>query len=100
MRKPKKQYAIARPYVPVGEYLAKMRAKAGLTQRAVAEKLGYSSAQFISNFECGMSLPPLRKLKLMIEIYDADPNTLLRLVMAAESALFLAAVKPEKRARA
>ena len=32
--------------------------------------LNYSSAQFISNFERGLALPPIKKLKKLIKIYD------------------------------
>lgn len=41
-----------------GKMLRKLRLKAGLTQRAISSRFGWSSAQFVSNWERGVSLPP------------------------------------------
>ena len=38
----------------LGDYLQSKRMKVGLSQGDVATKLGYSSPQFISNFERGL----------------------------------------------
>lgn len=46
----------------VGKFLRDKRVKAGLTQWDVAHHLEYSTAQFISNWERGVSLPPLDSL--------------------------------------
>ena len=61
-----KEYVLTRNYVALGQYLQDMRIRAEMTQREVSVKLGYSSAQFISNFERGISSPPLKKLKDLI----------------------------------
>jgi transcriptional regulator with XRE-family HTH domain len=42
----------------VGKFLKDKRVKANLTQWDVASHLKYSTAQFISNWERGVSLPP------------------------------------------
>ena len=47
----------------LGPFLKKARSKMGLSQRDVADKLGYTSPQFISNVERGLCSPPLKKLK-------------------------------------
>ena len=60
----KKRYALTRNFFEFGEYLKEKRVAADLTQKEVAEKIGYSSAQYISNFERGIALPPLSKLKM------------------------------------
>lgn len=75
----KKQYALPRNYSPVGQFLREGRLKAGLTQRTVSLKLGYSSAQFISNFECGVSTPPLKKMKELVSMYRLDIERLIEL---------------------
>lgn len=49
--------------------LKEMREKAGLTQMQVAEALGYSSAQFISNWEAGKARPPLKTLPRLAKMY-------------------------------
>jgi transcriptional regulator with XRE-family HTH domain len=43
----------------VGNFLKNLRQKSGLTQQQLASKLSYSTAQFVSNWERGISLPPL-----------------------------------------
>jgi hypothetical protein len=48
---------------PWGEYLSEARKKANLTQREVSLDLDYSSAQFISNFECRVAVPPLKSAR-------------------------------------
>jgi transcriptional regulator with XRE-family HTH domain len=80
------EYILPRPYVQVGEYLQKNRLRAGLTQRSVSDKLGYSSPQFISNFERGIALPPLPKLKVLIDLYKIDQRTLIKLILETERA--------------
>lgn len=39
-------------------YLRLLRSSAGLSQGDVAKTMGYSSAQFVSNWERGLSVPP------------------------------------------
>ncbi len=46
----------------VGLFLKHKRETAKLTQHEVAESLGYSTPQFVSNWERGISLPPRDKL--------------------------------------
>jgi len=46
-----------------GEKLRKLRESKGLTQRELAEKLGYSSNSYISDVEKGVFIPPKDKLK-------------------------------------
>jgi len=46
-----------------GEKLRKLREKKGLTQKELAEKLGYSSNSYISDIEKGKFLPSEEKLK-------------------------------------
>ncbi len=65
----------------LGDFLQSKRVKAGLSQGDVATKLGYSSPQFISNFERGLCAPPLNKLKLLVQLYDLNGDEVLRLMM-------------------
>ncbi len=88
-----KNYRIARNYLQVGEYLKELRRKAGLTQREVSLALGYSSAQFISNFERGIVLPPLKKMKVLHEMYRGDVNQLINLTISAERMILAEALK-------
>jgi transcriptional regulator with XRE-family HTH domain len=89
----KKSYLIPRPYVTVGDHLSKRREAKGLTQREVSLKLGYSSAQFVSNFERGIALPPLKKLRVLIKLYDMNVHEVMEMILASEKAKLLDALK-------
>lgn len=65
----------------LGDFLQSKRVKAGLSQGDVATKLGYSSPQFISNFERGLCAPPLNKLKMLVQLYDLAGEEVLKLMM-------------------
>ncbi|MGZ3652458.1 MAG: helix-turn-helix domain-containing protein [Bdellovibrionota bacterium] len=98
-----REYALTRNYVALGEYLQEMRVKAGLTQREVSLELGYSSAQFISNFERGISSPPLKKLKELIRMYRMPVEKVMGLVLEGEREVLVAALRsqgPGRRAGA
>lgn len=56
----------------LGRFIKEKRAAAGLTQSQVAKKLGYS-AQFITNWERGISNPPPVVLKKMSTILKVPP---------------------------
>lgn len=80
----KKKLKIKRPFTQFGEYLQAKRTKAGLTQRDVSNVLGYSSAQFISNFERGIAVPPLKKLKVLVKMYDMAVPEVTDMLLEAE----------------
>lgn len=60
--------------VEYGEYLQNLRVGAGLSQGDVSEKLGYSTPQFISNWERGVSKPPVTALKQLAKLYNKTPD--------------------------
>lgn len=55
-----------------GKMLQKAREKAGLTQADVAKTFNYSTAQFISNWERGISYPPYHILRKLCSMYQID----------------------------
>ena len=57
----------------LGDFLRKCRDFQGMTQRYVADQLGYSTPQFISNWERGLASPPPEVLPAIIKIYDIPP---------------------------
>lgn len=63
-------------YTSMGHELKKLRIKSGLKQKEVAEQLGYTSPQFISNWERGISSPPVKTLKQLASIYKTNPDKL------------------------
>jgi transcriptional regulator with XRE-family HTH domain len=54
---------------PLAQYLKKCREKAGYSQTQVSAKLGYTSPQFISNWERGLSHPPVKSLNKLAKLY-------------------------------
>jgi transcriptional regulator with XRE-family HTH domain len=98
-RKMQKDYVLPRKYVTVGNYLAEARDKAGLTQREVSLALGYSSAQFISNFERGIAVPPLKKLKILMKLYDIRVDTVVEMILDAEREIMSSVLEPKVRKR-
>lgn len=62
-------------------FLKKNRKKMNLTQWEVAERLGYSTLQFVSNWECGRSSPPLATCKTLCKIFEIDKNKMYQMLM-------------------
>lgn len=93
MAKKAKKYAIARSYEKLGAYLAEKRLSAGLSQREVSVALGYSSAQFISNFERGIASPPLKKMKILSKMYKLPVKEVVDLMIEAERNIVVTALR-------
>ncbi|MGZ3744908.1 MAG: helix-turn-helix domain-containing protein [Pseudobdellovibrionaceae bacterium] len=60
----------------LAEFLRKKRIESGFSQLNVAKKLGYTSPQFISNWERGLSSPPIPTLRKLTELYQISPDLL------------------------
>lgn len=63
------------------------RLKAGLSQAETADKLGYSTPQFISNWERGVSRPPIRSLKKLASLYKMSAEGLFEEILKEELAI-------------
>jgi transcriptional regulator with XRE-family HTH domain len=61
------------------DILKTAREKKGYSQSKLAKILGYSSGQFISNWERGQSYPPVDRLAKMSLIFDLDHEELIKL---------------------
>lgn len=68
-------------YRELSEYLKAKREAKGLTQRELAEKLGYTSAQFISNWERDVATIPLRVAPRILSILGIKRSTYIRLLL-------------------
>lgn len=55
-----------------GHFLRQARIKAGLSQGKVAKHLGYTTPQFVSNWERGLCSPPISTLKRLSKIYGIE----------------------------
>jgi transcriptional regulator with XRE-family HTH domain len=76
----------------VGEFLRSSREEAGLTQLALARELGYTSAQFVSNWERGIAMPPMNMLPELSKLLHIPPKKMLE-VMHRYQESFLALEK-------
>lgn len=64
----------------VGSKLKEWRISANLSQNDTAKKLKYSSPQFISNWERGVSLPPLEILPKLMKLYGFSAEELTKVM--------------------
>lgn len=55
-------------------YIKAKRVKSGNSQKDLAKKLGYTTSQFISNWERGISLPPSESLGILSAVLNV-PRT-------------------------
>lgn len=65
----------------LADFLKEKRVAAGLSQKDVADKLGYSTPQFISNWERGVSHPPINALKKLGEMYKVSADELFEVTL-------------------
>jgi len=64
----------------LAKFLKDSRVNAGLTQGKVAEVLEYTTAQFISNWERGVSHPPIDILKKLARLYNVSDEELYSII--------------------
>jgi len=67
--------------VDLAKFLREKRIEVGLSQGAVAKKLGYTSPQFVSNWERGLSRPPVATLRKIAQIYQIAPNEMFEAIL-------------------
>lgn len=66
----------------LASFLKEKRVAAGLTQSEVARKLGYSSPQFVSNWERGLANPPVFILRDLTKMYKVSADQMFKLLLA------------------
>ncbi len=71
--------------VELGKLFKLERVKTGLSQGKVCKALGYSTPQYLSNFERGLCSMPLEKLKRMIDMYSMDGEEVVRMIVDLQS---------------
>lgn len=70
------------PRTKLASFLREKREAAGLSQRDVADKLHYTTAQFISNWERGVSNPPVMTLKRLGDLYHISSEELFEVTLS------------------
>jgi transcriptional regulator with XRE-family HTH domain len=68
-------------FTTLSQYLQENRIKAGFTQKDISKKLGYTSPQFISNWERGVSQPPLNVIHKLIKLYGINQDELFEILL-------------------
>ena len=58
----------------LGAFLKQSRMNVGLSQKEVAMVLGYKSSQFVSNWERGLSSPPVATFRRLCELYRTNEH--------------------------
>lgn len=81
--------ATKRHNLKIGTYLKDHREKAGLTQQQVADACD-CKAQFISNWERGVCVPPMNILKRLIKLYKLSEKEFLNLMLKEQEQLLMA----------
>lgn len=61
---------------PIAKFIRSARERAGLTQLELAKAMGYSVPQFVSNWERGVSVPPLESARKLARLLDVSPAEL------------------------
>ncbi|HRO66342.1 MAG TPA: helix-turn-helix transcriptional regulator [Pseudobdellovibrionaceae bacterium] len=65
----------------LANFLREARVEAGLSQIEVAKALGYSTSQFISNWERELAAPPVKILKRLGKLYGISSDRLLEMLI-------------------
>lgn len=63
-----KKESLSKVAPEIAALISKAREAQGMTQKEVSLALGYSSAQFVSNWERAQSLPPKDKLRKLADV--------------------------------
>lgn len=65
-------------------YLKIARENMKLTQKQVASQLGFTSGQFVNNWEGGKSKPPINLLKKISKLYHIDATDIFNYILNDE----------------
>lgn len=65
----------------LGTFIKERRLRKGISQAELAERLGYASPQFVSDWERGVSSPPIKKLPEISKELGVSMNTLFDLLV-------------------
>lgn len=65
----------------ISEYFKSKRVGVNLSQQDVAKALGFTTGQFISNWERGLSFPPMQVLPKLVKLYKINKNELVNVYL-------------------
>lgn len=67
--------------VTLANYLKEKRMAAGFSQKDVSDIFGYTSPQFVSNWERGLSQPPIKIIKKISDVYRVSADELFEIYL-------------------
>lgn len=65
----------------LGKYLKQARRSVGYSQGEISDALGYTSSQFVSNWERGVSCPTADAIDLLAKNYKLDRKDLCQKIL-------------------
>ena len=65
----------------LAQFLKEKRILSGCSQSVVSQKLGYKTPQFISNWERGISVPPINVIRKVAQMYHSSAEELFELIL-------------------
>ena len=65
-------------------FLSAKREATGLSQKEVADRLGYATSQFVSNWERGQAQPPVDILRKLCAIYKISPDEMFQHILSTK----------------
>lgn len=68
-------------FIALGSLIRQHRVSAGLTQAELAGQLGYRSAQFVSNWERGVSAPPMDVLAQVADLCRIPKESMVEIIV-------------------
>jgi len=71
----------------LGLILKDARLSIGLSQREVSLRVGYTSSQFISNIERGVSVASLKLLAQLVRMYKIKPDKVANVILDSQKQL-------------
>lgn len=74
------------PAQELGLHLKSLREKRAMTQWEVAQRLGYTTAQFVSNWERAVSVPASSRLPDLAKVLDVPAKDLIDRIFACREA--------------
>jgi transcriptional regulator with XRE-family HTH domain len=67
-----------------GDFLKRCREAQNLSQKDVSTHLGYNTSQFISNWERGLSQPPIPTIRTLAKLYKIEADVLFNVILETQ----------------
>lgn len=69
-----------------GKFIKEARIKAGISQQVIAKAFGYSTIQFVSNWERNVSIPPKKIIRPLAKLLKVKMQDLAQAIVSDKQA--------------